>query len=89
MKIGSAFRPPLVEVTGDLAALKRVCEADIVREPHFHVIRYPGPEVLSGPIHDRWTADRIACEVSISHPDVQTHVRFCRGHWCRAKAVSA
>lgn len=78
-----SFTPVVVD--DDIATLKRICDADILKKvltPHWHVVTYPGPKVLCGPITDRITADRIACETSLIHPDRQLHVKHCQGRWC-------
>lgn len=79
----SRFVPVVVD--DDIATLKNIVEADVpakVLTPHWHVVTYPGPKVLCGPITERISADRIAMNVSIAHPDKQIHVKGCTGKWC-------
>lgn len=77
------FTPTVV--TDDIARLKNIVDAEIVREPHMHVVAYngDGAKVITGPIRTVESADRIANNYSVKHPSAQTHVKSCRGEWCR------
>lgn len=77
------FTPVVVD--DDIATLKAIVDAEVptkILAPHFHVVYYPGPKVLTGAITERVTADRIAGNASIKHPDRQVHVKKCEGRWC-------
>lgn len=77
-----AFTPVVVDDT--IARLKNITDARITREPHMHVVIYPGARVLTGPIRTVESADRIASNASIKHPESQVHVKTCRhGELCR------
>lgn len=50
-------------------------------EELYHVLAYPGGRLIARTRH-RYNADRLASNYSISHPDLQVHVRACGGPSC-------